>query len=103
MFSPVAGIVFAKRPDAFPEGFLEDRAKFYGRNIDPAAMMMAVPNLLDQLRAHFDWLNQLIDERSFLQGTAASLADLAAYHRIWFLKQKFCPSSVPLGRFPNLL
>ena len=37
MFSPAVGIVFAKKPDALPEGFLEDRAKFSGRNIDPAA------------------------------------------------------------------
>src|SRR5215468_5089915 len=59
-------------PDALPEGFLEDRAKFSGRNIDPVAMMAAVPNLLDQLRAHFDWLDQtLADGRSFLQGPAA--------------------------------
>ncbi|MCP3464664.1 glutathione S-transferase family protein [Bradyrhizobium sp. CCGUVB23] len=59
-FSPAVSIAFAKRPDALPEGFLEDRAKFSGRNIDPAAMMAAVPNLLDQLRAHFDWLNQIL-------------------------------------------
>jgi glutathione S-transferase len=73
--------LFAKRPDALPEGFLEDRAKFSGRNIDPTAMMAAVANLLDQLRAHFDWLDQMLtDVRSFLQGSAASLADLAAYH-----------------------
>ena len=103
-FSPAVSIAFAKRPDALPEGFLEDRTKFSGRNIDPAAMMAAVPNLLDQLRAHFDWLNQmLIDERSFLQGSAASLADLAAYHPIWFLKQKFGPTAVPLDGFPRLL
>jgi glutathione S-transferase len=50
-FSPAVSIAFAKRPDALPEGFLEDRAKFSGRNIDPTAMMAAVPNLLDQLRA----------------------------------------------------
>src|SRR3984893_7096494 len=55
-FSPVAGIFFAKRPDALPEGFLEDRARFSGRNIDPAAMIAAVPYLLDQLGAHFHWL-----------------------------------------------
>ena len=48
MFSPAAGIFFAKRPDALPEGFLEDRARFSGRNIDPAAMMAAVPYLLDK-------------------------------------------------------
>src|SRR5216110_2942589 len=64
-FLPAVSIAFAKRPEVLPEGFLEDRAKFSGRNIDPIAMMAAVPNLHDQLRAHFDWLNQmLIDERS---------------------------------------
>src|SRR5947199_8216077 len=57
-FSPAAGILFAKRPEVLPEGFLEDRAKFSGRNIDPAAMKAAVPNLHDQLRSHFDCLNQ---------------------------------------------
>src|SRR5262249_42602927 len=82
-FSPAVSIAFARSPDTLPEGFLEDRAKFSGRNIDPIAMMAAVPNLLDQLRAHFDWLDQtLADGRSFLQGPAAGLADLAAYHPV---------------------
>src|SRR4029078_598878 len=62
-FSPAASIAFAKRPDALHKGFLEDRAKFSGRNIDPAAMKAAVPNSLDQLRAHFDWLDQMLTER----------------------------------------
>ena len=67
-------------------------------------MMAAVPNLLDQLRAHFDWLDQsLADSRSFLQGSAASLADLAAYHPIWFLKQNFGLTAAPLDGFPRLL
>src|SRR5262249_54132017 len=78
-FSPAVSIAFAKRPDALPDGFLEDRAKFSGRNIDPIAMMAAVPNLLDQLRAHFDWLDQtLADGRWFLQGPVAWLAELGA-------------------------
>ena len=104
MFSPAVSIVFAKRPDTLPEGFLEDRAKFSGRNIDPIAMMAAVPNLLDQLRAHFDWLDQMLaDGRSFLQGPAAGLADLAAYHPIWFLRQNFGSAAAPLDGFPTLL
>src|ERR1700759_2935289 len=103
-FSPAVSIAFAKRPDALPEGFLEDRAKFSGRNIDPIAMMAAVPNLLDQLRAHFDWMDQtLADGRSFLQGPAVGLADLAAYHPIWFLRQKVGPAPAPLDGFPRLL
>jgi glutathione S-transferase len=103
-FSPAAGILFAKKPEVLPEGFLEDRAKFSGRNIDPAAMAAAVPHLLDQLRAHFDWLDQMLtDGRSFLQGSAASVADLAAYHPVWFLQQNFGPLAAPLDNFPRLL
>lgn len=104
MFSPAVGIAFAKRPDALPDGFLEDRAKFSGRNIDPAAMMAALPYLFDQLRAHLHWLDQMMaDGRSFLQGAAAGLADLAAYHPIWFLQRNFGPAAAPLGGFPRLL
>ena len=67
-------------------------------------MMAALPNLLDQLRAHFDWLDQsLADGRSFLQGSAAGLADLAAYHPIWFLRQNFGLTAEPLDGFPRLL
>jgi glutathione S-transferase len=104
MFSPAVGIAFAKWPDALPDGFLEDRAKFSGRNIDPAAMMAALPYLFDQLRAHLHWLDQMMaDGRSFLQGAAAGLADLAAYHPIWFLQRNFGPAAAPLGGFPRLL
>jgi glutathione S-transferase len=104
MFSPVAGLLFAKKPETLPEGFLEDRARFSGRNIDPVAMMAAVSNLLDQLRAHFDWLDQMLaDGRPFLQGPAAGLADLAAYHPVWFLRRNFGPAAPPLDGFPRLL
>ena len=34
MFLPAVGIVFAKRPEVLPEGFLEDRVRFSGRNLD---------------------------------------------------------------------
>ena len=104
MFLPAVSIAFAKRPEVLPKGFLEDRAKFSGRNIDPIAMMAAVPNLLDQLRAHFDWLDQtLADGRSFLQGRAVGLSDLAAYHPVWYLRQNFGSAAAPLDGFPRLL
>ena len=104
MFNPAVGIAFAKKPDALPAGFLEDRARFSGRNIDPVAMAAAVPYLLDQLRAHFDWLDQMLaDGRSFLQGSAVGLADLAAYHPVWFLQQNFGSTAAPLDGFPRLL
>jgi glutathione S-transferase len=104
MFLPAVSIAFAKRPEVLPKGFLEDRAKFSGRNIDPVAMLAAVPNQLDQLRAHFDWLDQtLADGRSFLQGRAVGLSDLAAYHPVWYLRQNFGSAAAPLDGFPRLL
>jgi len=104
MFLPAVSIAFAKRPEVLPKGFLEDRAKFSGRNIDPAVMLAAVPNQLDQLRAHFDWLDQtLADGRSFLQGRAVGLSDLAAYHPVWYLRQNFGSAAAPLDGFPRLL
>ena len=67
-------------------------------------MMAAVPYLLDQLRAHFDWLDQtLADGRSFLQGPAVGLADLAAYHPMWYLRQYFGPAAAPLDGFPRIM
>ncbi|HVQ70718.1 MAG TPA: glutathione S-transferase family protein [Bradyrhizobium sp.] len=104
MFLPAVSIAFAKRPEVLPKGFLEDRAKFSGRNIDPVVMLAAVPNQLDQLRAHFDWLDQtLADGRSFLQGRAVGLSDLAAYHPVWYLRQNFGSAAAPLDGFPRLL
>jgi glutathione S-transferase len=102
-FSQAANMIFAKRFGSLPKGFLEDRAKFSGRTIDPAAMQAAVPNSLDQLRAHFDWLDQMLsDGRSFLQGAAPGLADLAAYHPVWFLQQRLGSLTAPLEGFPRL-
>src|ERR1700716_2737405 len=95
-FLPAVSIAFAKRPEVLPEGFLEDRVKFSGRNIDPIVMLAAVPNLLDQLRAHFDWLDQmLVDGRSFLQGPAAGLAALAPFPPVWFFRQNFGSARAP--------
>jgi len=104
MFTPAASLVFAKRSDSLPAGFLEDRAKFSGRNIDPAAMLAAVPHVLDQLRAHLDWLDQMLaDGRPFLQGSDAGIADLGAYHPVWFLQQRVGTAAAPLDGFPRLM
>src|SRR5205823_6507165 len=43
----------------------------------------------------------MADGRSSLQGAAAGLADLAAYHPI--LQRNFGPAAAPLGGFPRLL
>src|SRR5204863_8704032 len=90
-------------PEVMPDVCLEIRVKIAGKNIVPVVMMASVPNHLDQLRAHFSWLDQtLADGLQFFQGPAASLADLAAYHPAWYLRQNFGSAAPPLDGFPRL-
>src|SRR4051794_21401444 len=81
MFLPAVSIVFAKRPEGLPGGFLEDGFRSSGKNIDPVVRGAAVPNHFDRLRALFVGRDQpLAGGPPFFQAPAASLADLAAYH-----------------------
>jgi glutathione S-transferase len=104
MFTPAVIVGFANIADQLPESFKQDRAKFSGRNFDPAAMKAALPYQLDQLRAHFDWLDRtLADGRSFLLGEKPETPDLAAYHCVWFVQCNAGKSAGPLGEFSRLL
>jgi glutathione S-transferase len=104
MFSPSVMVGFAKLADQLPEDFKQDRAKFSGRNFDTAAMKAALPYQLDQLRAHFGWLDgALADGRNFLLGEKPGTPDLAAYHCVWFIQRNAGKSAAPLGEFHRLL
>jgi glutathione S-transferase len=104
MFTPSVIVGFANIADQLPEDFKQDRAKFSGRNFDPAAMKAALPYQLDQLRAHFDWLDRaLADGRNFLLGEKPGTPDLAAYHCVWFVQRNAGKSAAPLGAFARLL
>jgi glutathione S-transferase len=81
-----------------PPEFLADRAEFLGRPLDPARLRAMRPMMLDQLRAHHEWLGwMLADGRPFLMGAEPSLVDLAAYHPVWFLRGKIDPATPGLA------
>jgi glutathione S-transferase len=104
MFTPSVIVGFANIADQLPESFKQDRAKFSGRNFDPAAMKAALPYQLDQLRAHLGWLDRtLADGRSFLLGEKPETPDLAAYHCVWFIQRNAGKTAAPLGEFRRLL
>jgi glutathione S-transferase len=104
MFTPAVIVAFADIAHRLPESFKEDRAKFSGRNFDPARMKATLPYQLDQLRAHFDWLDRaLADGRNFLLGEKPGTPDLAAYHCVWFIERNAGKSATPLGEFGRLL
>jgi len=102
LFTPAVIVVFAAIGDRMPESFRQDRAKFSGRSLDPAAMRATRPHQLDQLRAHLDWFDRsLADGRPFLLGTRPGTPDLAVYHCVWFLLRNV-GRVAPLTEFERL-
>ena len=72
----------------FDEAFVEDRKKM-APGLDLERVKKIVPAKLLQLAQNLERLEaQLRDGRAFLLGAAPSLADLAAYHTVYFLKAR---------------
>jgi glutathione S-transferase len=71
---------------AFPHSFHEDRAAMRGHApVDTARLGAEAPHHLAQLHLQLSFVEQmLLDGRPFLLGGAASLADFAAYARVWW-------------------
>lgn len=104
MFQPAVGVAFTHRSDDLPPGFMEDRSKMAGREVNVERMKIAVPFMIDQLRAQLDWYEAMLgDGRPFLFGDHATLADLGAYHPCWFMQRNTPAPVAPLAEFPRVL
>jgi glutathione S-transferase len=102
VFGPAVGIAIGLRSDKMPPGFLEDRSKFNGRDINPERLKAAVPMFTDQLRPHYAWYESMLaDGRPFLTGAHPTLVDTAIYHPCWFIRRIAGPIA-PLDELPRL-
>lgn len=89
LFQACVAIAFGMFGDNLPDAFLEDRAKFSGRSIDRAKLKQQSAVMHGPLRAHLGWIEDaLSDGRAFLFGEQPSLADLAVYHGVWFVRDR---------------
>lgn len=104
LFSPAVGIVFGARDfSKLVPGFLEDRAKMTGREMNPERVRAARPMLEDQLRTQLVWFDAMLaDGRPFLQGDQPTLADCSLYCPSWFIRKNL-GDVAPLTAFPRLL
>ena len=89
LFGASVAVFFGLMSDKFPDEFLEDRAKFSGRVVDRSKTKAQAAMMSGVLRAHLGWVEEaLSDGRRFLYGAAPSLADLAVYHCVWFVRDR---------------
>ena len=101
-FWTTTSILFALLGANVPQEFIDDRTKMMpGRRFDDIPKL--APHAKEQCRSHAALLAaQLADGRSFLLGNQFSLADAAAYHPVWFLRN-FPPAAVVFDEFPHVV
>lgn len=89
MFWTVAGLVMGTIADHMPDAFHQDRARMRGApsaNIDK--LKAAAPLHREQLKPQLDWSTDLFaDGRDWIAGDGPGLADLTAYHPLWFMSR----------------
>ena len=89
LFGAAVAVAFGLMGEHLPDAFLDDRSKFSGRSIDRTKIKPQAAVMTGPLRAHLGWIEEaLSDGRAFLYGDTPSLADLAVYHCVWFVRDR---------------
>lgn len=105
LFACALGLVFGLHGDRFPPELHADRERFTAGKFDgwdSAKMKPRIPELRTQLHMHLAWLEQTLhDGRAFLLGNAASLADIAVHHPLWYARSNL-GDDAGLQEFPQL-
>ena len=103
LFWTGVGVVMGQIGDQLPEAFKKDRSEFSGRNFDAAALKAMAPFVRDQFYAGLSHAEAMLaDGRPFLLGSLPTLADVAVYSPVWFVRQRLSPTAPPLDRLPLL-
>jgi glutathione S-transferase len=91
LFTLACDVLFSGREGAITmapkDPFTLDREALFERTFDMEARAAAVPNALDQLRAHLGWIDdQLADGRTFLLGDKPGHADACGFYNLAFIR-----------------
>jgi glutathione S-transferase len=103
LFSPAVGIVFAATPERLEPGFIEDRSKFMGRELNVERLKAATPVMVDMLRPQLAWIEAMLEDgRPFLTGAHPTLVDCSVYNPTWFITTNMSADTAPLDELPKL-
>ena len=105
LFADALGLVFGLHGDRFPPELHADRARFTAGKYDrwdSVRMKARVPDLRAQFAIHLALLEQALGGgRAFLAGASLSVADLAAYHPLWYARGNL-GDEAGLDAYPNI-
>lgn len=106
LFAASLGLVFGLHGDRFPPELHADRAHFTAGRFDgwdSARMRTRISDLRRQIAIQCDWIEQTLSHNGgFMLGDAPSLADLAVYHPLWYLRGNLDADS-GLGGYSRVL
>ena len=103
-FQNAVNLVFGTLAGKVPQAFVEDREKLRGQKFDVPAMTAAIPQMLDQFRAHVGWIEaQLGDGRQWLLGDKPGFADVHASMNLWYVRASLPSIATLLAEFPKVL
>lgn len=106
MFATTLGLLFGRFGDQFPDALHADRVAFtQGRfaGWDPEAMRVRMASLPMHLAEYLSWLDSaLAGSQSFLATDQPTVADLAAYHPLWYARQNLPPEWSDFGKWSHV-
>lgn len=103
LFASAAGIVLGAGDHELPPGFIEDRSKLVGRELDPQRLKAAIPQLVEQMRPALAWFEDMLEDgRPFLMGQHPTVVDCSLYCPCWFLAGSVGTSAAPLAELPRI-
>lgn len=105
VFADALGLVFGTNAQGFPAELHADRKRLMAGRFDgwnAEAMRAQLPLLRNRLVLHLERLSAMLaDGRDWLCGAAPSVADLAAWHPVWYLRENL-PDAIEWSRWPAL-
>ena len=104
MFIPAATLTTSIIGDNVPKAFVEDRIAFMKHDFSKVASVRDLPLNRQRVSAQMTFLADMLkDGRPFLLGPNLSVADLSAYHPLWFARTNGGAEALAMLPFAPLL
>lgn len=85
LFAQAVGFTFGSLADMLPDELLADRAALRGGPLERNALKAAVPQAAQNLKLQLAWVNNALQGKNFINGSAPAGGDFTLYSTLWFL------------------